>query len=142
MRPRILLYEAGVGLIIPHPTGVIYQTQAGGTCCLQPELEGASVPFDGEQVNEALYAWFTRPTYGDSGPTRGIYAEDADRIDEVLRAWRPTGLPVTVDRARLDESVEAWVHVVIHGDESPPPSLFSGFGPYPRPAVLTWTNSA
>lgn len=139
MRPRILLYEARAGLIIPHPTGVVYQAQVCGHCCMQLDLEGAFVPLDAERFEDALDAWFTGPKYNGSGAMQGLDAEDADRIEEILRAWRPAGFPVTVDRAQLGESFEAWVHVVIHGDDDP--SLFSGFGPYPRPAVLTWKNS-
>lgn len=139
MRPRILLYDAGAGLVIPHPTGVIYQTQACGNCCMQPELEGVFVPFDDEQIGDALYAWFTGPKHNGSGAMLGLDTEDADRIDEVLRSWCPAGKPVTVDRAQLADSFEAWVHVVIHDEELP--GLFRGFGPYPRPAVLTWMNS-
>jgi hypothetical protein len=138
-----LLYEAGAGLVIPHPTGVIYQTQACGVCCMQPELEGVFVPLDADQVSDALHAWFTGPKYGGSGAMRGLDTEDADRIEEVLRGWRPYGFPVSVDREQLRESFEAWVHVVLHDDEDPSllGALFSGFGPYPRRAVLTWPNS-
>jgi hypothetical protein len=139
MRPRILLYEAGLGLVIPYTTGVIYQTQACGVCCMQPELEGVFVPLDAQQANEALYAWFIGPKYVGGGAMLGLDAEDADHIDGLLRALRPAGIAVTVDRAQLRDSFEAWVHVVIHDEDSM--SLFSGFGPYPRPAVLTWMNS-
>jgi hypothetical protein len=106
---------------------------------MQPEIEGVFVPLEAEQANDALVAWFTGPKYSGSGAMLGLDAEDADRIDEILRTLRPAGFAATVDRAQLRDSVEAWVHVVIHDEVAL--SLFSGFGPYPRSAVLTWVNS-
>jgi hypothetical protein len=40
MRAKLSLHDAGLGLIIEHPTGVIYSNQTGGTFSLQPEREG------------------------------------------------------------------------------------------------------
>lgn len=139
MLPKIELCEAGAGLLIPHPSGVVYQAQARGFSCEQVELEGVFVPFGDPRLGPPLEAWFEGPKYQGSGARHGLDLEDADQIDRVLRAWHPERIAVTVDRARLRDSFEAWVHVVIHGDDEPYP--FSGFGPYPRTAVLTWTNS-
>ncbi|MDI1444498.1 DUF6210 family protein [Polyangium sp. 6x1] len=47
---------------------------------------------------------------------------------------------ITVDRARLADSHEAWVWALVTSDGDDLAG-FSGFGPYPRPAVLTWSNS-
>lgn len=133
MRAKLSLYDAGLGLIIEHPTGVIYSNQTGGNFCLQPELEGAFVPLDAPAVEDQLYAWFTQ---GDGHPIR-LPMSDADRVDEILRDAHlaPT---IVVDRERLAESSEAWIYVLLQETEF---SVFSGFGPYPRRGVLTWANS-
>ncbi len=44
----------------------------------------------------------------------------------------------TCQRARLDDSVEAWVHVVLDINAAP---LLSGFDPESNRAILTWENS-
>lgn len=36
--------EEPLGLVVPHPTGVVYTQQAGGTACCHPETEGFYVP--------------------------------------------------------------------------------------------------
>ena len=46
---------------------------------------------------------------------------------------------VTVDRARLAESYEAWVQVQIATPEAKFP-LVEGLGPFPMSGVLTWTG--
>ena len=61
-----------------------------------------------------------------------------------------------IDEARLSDSHEAWVYVIVHRDEGPQQfekvvvhgpggqdnlRLFHGFGPYPRAGVLTWGNT-
>ncbi len=41
----INLYQfSGIGLIVSHPTGIVYTNQTGGYACLSPEFEGAFVP--------------------------------------------------------------------------------------------------
>ena len=41
----VRLYDhAGTALVIPHATGIVYSNQAGGTTCVQPQLEGFVVP--------------------------------------------------------------------------------------------------
>jgi hypothetical protein len=67
----------------------------------------------------------------------GIDREDADFIDGVIVEAKLGGR-LLVDRARLDASHEAWIHVVIDGQEN---AQYEGFGPYPRGGVLTWPNS-
>lgn len=62
---------------------------------------------------------------------------ESDVVDRILRECRIAG--IVTDRARLVDSHEAWVHVVIEGE--PDWSPFTGFGPYPRFGILTWPNS-
>ena len=63
--------------------------------------------------------------------------EDAQALEAIFVKHRLESL-LSVDRDRLSVSQEAWVHVVVSGDDVP---VFADFGPYPRPGILTWTNS-
>lgn len=67
-----------------------------------------------------------------SGCAKSLVTDDADAIDNVLNEC---GVPLRVDRDRLGDSYEAWVHVVIlnNGDD-----LLTAFGDHK--AVLTWRN--
>lgn len=152
MKPQLQLYDSiGTGIILAFPSGVAYSNQTGGTSCLSPTMEGVFVPLrndyqlpDGPMMSPEieLTRYFEGPKYRGSGATCGIDSADADFIDSIfgrVRLW-----PVlSVDRARLAESHEAWIHVVVSGDESPDTDLaiFAGFTPYPRNGVLTWCNS-
>ena len=56
MEPRkqllVELYNAaGVGVIIPWPTGVVYSNQVDGVACYQPRVEGFYVPLNDELMN-------------------------------------------------------------------------------------------
>lgn len=150
MQPTIKLFEhVGLGLIIEYPSGVAYSNQTGGTCCLAPSLEGVFVPLRNDcakpsqellSPEHALVAYFDGPKWQGTGAPLGIDADDADFIDQVLAEHRLSHC-IIVDRARLRDSHEAWVHVTVTDEESSLAPLFSGFGPYPRPGVLTWTNT-
>lgn len=154
MGPRIELWDTvGLGLIISWPSGVTYSNQTGGTSCLAPEFEGVFVPLCNEcsienhelmsPANE-LEKYFMGPKWRGMGATKGLDEQDADYIDSILS--RVTGqwgsLPsIRVNRERSRESHEAWVYVIVHGDEASVLPVFAGFDPYPRSGVLTWQNS-
>jgi hypothetical protein len=133
----VLLYElGGLALIVPSNTGVQYRQQSGGHSCLQTEAEGYVVPIAGDMhaAIERLYAHFTGPKWGGWCST-GIDSETADEIDQLLSdvAHRHN---ITVDRSRLHESWESWVHVRIDG-----PLLSLVENSQPASAILTWPNS-
>lgn len=119
---------------------------------MQPGMEGALVPFgndvaiDGNvlmSAQEALEAYFTGPKHGGTGATSGLDQEDADAIDAIF-AKTEYGSSFKVDRDRLKDSMEAWVHVTVNGvgsTETAIPGTCWGFLPFPRSAVLTWMNS-
>lgn len=142
----------GTALIISHPTGVFYVNQAGGTACMQPGMEGALVPFGNDVAlernvlmgaQEALEAYFTGPKHAGSGATSGLDEEDADAIDAIF-AKTMFRSSFKVDRNRLNDSMEAWVHVIVNGDGSAEMAVSgtcSGFLPFPKAAVLVWMNS-
>jgi hypothetical protein len=150
---RLGLDAAGLGLIIALPNGVVYSNQTGGTECLQPECEGIYIPIRNQTEEGAseggrnmelqspeheLVEYFVRGAYEGSGATWGLNEDDAAFIESVLAKW-DLGECLRVDRDRLGESHEAWVHVTVVGEESH--QAFSGLGPYPRPGILTWKNS-
>jgi hypothetical protein len=153
----------GIGLIIKCETGVIYSNQTGGACCMQPEQEGAFVPV-GTHVDSAtgllistendLLEYFQGPPWFGSGASTGLTNDDADAIDRILLPQSRIS-QIIVDRGKLRESHEAWVHVLLgefHQTIATVLDLdgslketnlekYSGFGPCPVRAILTWGNS-
>lgn len=152
MKPTIRLYDTvGTGVILQFPSGVMVSNQTGGTYCLQPEVEGVYVPLRNDYLLEGLRfespeleltKYFCGPKHGGAGAIGGLDSEDADFIDEILRRHN-LAVAISVDRKRLDQSHEAWVHVVIKASESDDEDLaqFASFDPYPRRGILTWANS-
>src|SRR5262245_38555719 len=106
MAALIRLFDAGMGLIIQHPSGVLYTRQTCGTCCDHPEVEGVFVPFDAEESWLRLSAHFEGPKYRGSGAMHGIDEEDATFIESVLREGR-IDVPLVVDRSQFKDSHEA-----------------------------------
>jgi hypothetical protein len=74
-----------------------------------------------------LFAYFQGPKYRGGGATRGLDGEDGDFIDGVLAGFRLAGI-VQVDRQRLAESHEAWVRVLLLGEEPEEAKLFHDLG--------------
>jgi hypothetical protein len=136
-KPVVLLYNlCGVGLIIPWPSGVIYQGQVGGHYCLPFREEGIFVPLEFESFDQAreLHEFFTGPKWG-GWCGEGIDDQTADFIDQSLARipLYEEGF-IKVDRSRLWESVEAWIYVDVQEE----PCLT---GLTPCKAILTWPNS-
>ncbi|WP_346189422.1 DUF6210 family protein [Rubritalea halochordaticola] len=128
---------------------MIITNQTGGTSCLAPEIEGVFIPLRNDctakerilvSSENELYDYFTGRKWRGTGATNGIDSEDADFIDSTIGKTKlfPT---IRVNREKLSESHEAWIHVVVTGDEPCDPPLFRGFEPYPRAGILTWQNS-
>lgn len=129
--------ERTYGLIILYPTGILFSNQTGGHQCCQPEEEGFFVPLDLDwPVIERHFTGL--PWQG--WCYQGLDEATADFLDSQLQVAADTFLAcleMRVDRARLKESMEAWVYVRIKEIES---DLLTGFGPCPE-GVLTWPNS-
>jgi hypothetical protein len=127
-KPTVLLYglKDGCGLIIPHPSGIIFRNQVCGMSCHQAELEGFYLPMSWDGVENAMEEIF----HGGR-----LSAEDADRIDAALAKNAHPSYEVRVDRTRLDQSCEAWVWVTISGD------FYFAQNMSVTEAVLTWQNS-
>ncbi|MEW6302888.1 MAG: DUF6210 family protein [Verrucomicrobiota bacterium] len=125
----------GVGLIIAYPSGVTYVNQAGGLTCRQPELEGVFVPLTAQlsAVGNELQEYFTGPKWKGRCDD-GIDVETADFVDGLLRAHDWAG-SLQVDRDRLSDSLEAWIHMRVGGNGFFWPGFEGGHG------VLVWENS-
>ena len=135
MAPVVFLYDYnGFGLILVVPSGVRYRNQAAGHACWKFEVEGVLVPMPVGENRTALRAL---EDHFDSG-WECLDMEDADAIDEILAGANFDF--VKVDRERLHESYEAWVHVRLDPhDPDRHRELFVGLSV--DRAVLTWENS-
>ena len=136
MSRRVILYSLSRPmLIVADPAGVRYQNQVGGVSCAQEELEGILCPLCVRREDEDALAGLPYV-----GVRPGISGEIAVAIDAILAA-NPATQFLHVDRARLDDSTEAWIYVVIDAPESPGESVgpLHGFGN--ATGVLTWPNS-
>lgn len=138
---RISLYDMPheIMLVVEHPSGVLYGNQAGGVVCMQPEIEGVLAPVEvwPENVERIMNL--------DYGAGRGLEPELADAIDAVL-AVEPSSRYLRVDRARLKQSMEAWVFVLIDSpadttDQIAGPHFGALLGFGATKGVLTWPNS-
>jgi len=139
--PFVHLYSAGFGLLVPWPSGLLYGNQTGGYWCNNPAVESVFIPLwdraeEPEGPEADLYAYFTGPKH--LGYCTTFHESDASEVERILDAHRLGGL-MEVDRTRLAESHEAWVHVAVLRDA--PHGPWSDLGPYPRPGILTWGNS-
>lgn len=115
---------------------------------MQRRAEGFFVPIGNDveagtlalmSVENELFAYFEGPPHQGAGAVHGISAADADFVDRCLAAsWWFRG--VSVDRARLADSVEAWVHVRIEPGAEVFATLLLAQGTRTE-AVLIWANT-
>ena len=140
-KPVISLWPLnGIGLIIAHPSGVLYMNQVGGYACNHPRMEGAFVPLMDPDIDQqkALEDYFTGPKWH-GHCYNGIDAETADFVDGVL-ATSPLTRRLHVNREKLAASEEAWIHVRIAPNEDE--KSFGKFAGFPSGmGVITWENS-
>ena len=128
-----------VGVIIEWPSGVIYANQTSGFTCNRPQLEGVFMPLEDESrvFADALLEHFTSKPYDGGGwasREERITQTTADFLDIRLGAWG-----IQVDRSKLSESEEAWIHVVLISNPDERFPLYSGFEK--AQGVLVWCNS-
>jgi hypothetical protein len=138
------LYEfVGTGLIIKAKTGIVWTNQAGGVSCLQPECEGLFVPygndlsFDGKLISleSTLFEVFQK-----ADEQTWVQLFERALASYAAAHWAPFR-EIELDRSRLRDSVEAWVHVIYRPTPESYPPLVEGLGEPPFEAVLTWSNS-
>ena len=141
-KPIIRLWQlTGLGLIISHPSGVIYSNQTGGYACDHREPEGVFVSLTDADVDQ--YAPLDEHFY--TGPKwrghcyNGIDEETAAVVDGILATSYLTRR-LSVDREKLASSDEAWIYVIVGPHEgNDDRQTFHG---YPSGVgVLTWPNS-
>lgn len=129
------------GVIVPLPTGVIYEAQVGEVLCAHAQLEGAFLPIDPEWCGEPLsMQWGIRDP------------EEAAREIEKDRDCLPEGLrPPTADELRAFSASpggcsfagEAWVPCVVSvSDETKNWDLRNLLMPFNgRTVVFVYPNS-
>jgi hypothetical protein len=109
---RVIRTWTASGIIIKDKDSkVIYSNQTGGHCCDHPEERGYFVPM----LNPSR--WSTDRRIKELKPLEhklALSENDADFLDGFFKKNR---LPLQVDRTRLEESAEAWVHVIISGED-------------------------
>lgn len=156
--------DVGLSLIVKWPVGCAYFNQTGGHTCQQSWAEGILVPIPApsSSTEDHLYEMFGPASKYGGHCADGIDQEDADRIDALLathhHAFQGERI-IWVDRERLGDSWEAWVHVRIGPHPRRPPRLpltlggpaplgsnenaffWPFFGLPSDEAILTWTNS-
>lgn len=140
-KPIINLWRFdGIGLIIAHQSGVSYSNETGGYDSLFPEYEGVFVPLKDPLMNqqEMLERYFIDAKRKERF-CKNIDEETADFIDRVL-ALSYLSKRLKVNREKLADSHEAWIHVVILADERD--EYLQEFCRFPSSyGVLTWENS-
>ena len=143
--------DIGLSLIMKAPSGWAYANQTGGHACIQAWAEGILVPIgprgvpldrvrSEERLDEVLGSFSKYQGHCDSG----IDESDANQIDAILSMHWENYFPdlVRVDRSHLDDSWEAWVHVIIGSHPARDDRVKWPFYGLPvREAVLTWSNS-
>ena len=132
----------GAVLIIEQQTGISYTNQTGGTSCNQPCTEGVLIPLENDYIKrprslETDLSEYFRFASGTSGATSGISDADAGELDKILQNRKLLDW-IAVNRVKLKESHEAWLHVNVKSDF---PLLCHGFDLYPRRGIVTWENS-
>ena len=147
MKKQIRLYSLNqLALILSEPSGIYYYNQVGGHACYQEEAEGILVFVEDDCKN--LYKRITEYSIEDHGRwLTELKEEDADHFDSLFR-WAYESLimrfALRIDRTKLKESKEAWVHVILEHDipeYRPMPNEFNFTGFHCKNGILTWDNS-
>lgn len=135
-------------LIVAHPSGVVYNHQAGGYACNHPEMEGVFIPLDDfmfykngrcrfmVNIVKELNQYFTGKKHG-GWCYEGIDSEDGKYINGLLPSC------IRVDSKKLSESMEAWIWVKIKSSDNIKDSFTATWHGFPdkASAVLIWENS-
>jgi len=130
-RREVCLYGLEqLALIIKMKSSVTYTNQTGGGSCMQPAVEGILMILDDEtkSIANGLNDITLNKTY--------LTTKDADMIDLLFRTNRVDYM--MVDRRRLEDSMEAWLYVLIDNSKTEN-SMFKGF--IENEGVITWNNS-
>ena len=111
MKKIICLYPLEqLALILSEPSGIFYYNQVGGCSCRQEEAEGVLVFVEdsGKKLHKNLTDYSIEIHRGWLTELR---EKDADDLDSLFANSEKTNY-LRVDRSKLKESKEAWIHVV------------------------------
>ena len=136
--PKVVFLDMeSAGLIVLAQTSIWYQVQTGGYACFQERAEGFYVPLSYQVVDHyvGLHGYFVEHSPEMRG--EGIDDVAAKFIDAELSRL-PGHSGIVVDRERLGESREAWVHVLI---SEPTAGLLFQECLGSVAAILVWPNS-
>jgi hypothetical protein len=128
----VCLYDLlGLGLVLKDDlSDITYFNQTAGHVCLQMFAKGTFVFVldDTKSLCNTIAAYMINK--------EGLSLEDADFLDNAFsRSYGAKHL--SVDRTKLRQSMEAWVHVTI--DNSINNEVYTGFTV--TEGILTWPNS-
>ena len=127
-------------LLIPWPSGVLFEIQTNGVLCFPMQVEGLCLPLDQGEWLEP-YVFDLHPgccaLRGDLDPElfsgeEGLQEQEASALDALFHECH---LALAVNRLRCQESCEAWVHVQIIPNTD---LMLKGFGE--REGILIWQN--
>lgn len=98
-------------LIYPCSSGIIFEAQAGGGACTHPEVEGVILPIQLQDTIEN----FLRLTSGLEEMDPGCHGQQikTEEANELDLLFVECEIPLVVNRDRMKESTEAWLHVRI-----------------------------
>jgi len=113
-------------IILEQPTGVWYHNQTDGCCCHQRYQEGILAIIETGELYPAIAQYMLNNRFTE---------EEADHVDSLFDKYSAPFLKV--NREKLRESEEAWIHVAVDCNHNLSP--FSGFDC--KYGVLTWDNS-
>lgn len=115
-RPLVELPEQWTGgLVIEAPTGIVYTTQVGGTCCAHPQAEGFLVPLSYPEWAALEKATLSRYEESGSDHYRSPPASLARLVAEAI--WSTDEhLKIALDTERLTKEpgtvwAEAWLPI-------------------------------
>lgn len=111
----------GLLLLVHHPTGVCYETQAAGVATEQRSAQGFLVPLatrdaahEGADLLAPLARFFhAHRLCGSSRPLTEAQAEELAALVGAIPCWteQDSRAHLELDRGRLHECAEAWVPV-------------------------------
>jgi hypothetical protein len=139
MTARVMIDADGLSpeyllIIVAAPTGVVYEHQCDGTTCDQRSQEGFLVQVGEEGSPGVIYDWFWKHFRGTGMTAAGwsdLLVDELELVIAGIPCWhidshgRDERGFLKLDRARIDECVEAWIPVL---------------SPY-GPAILVLNNS-
>lgn len=129
----IICEEPPIGIIFPMDSGIRFTRQCGGHACHQEAVEGVYAPitpYKATLFEDELDTHFIDiPGKYQGWCCYGIDEETAQWLDQLLVKYADKHGRFTVNRDRLKESKEAWIHLYFEREN------------HFQKCILTWSNS-